>query len=66
MGTCHLLVAGHCYLWMGHRCGGRGGCCAWGCQCHPSALWAGVCGVVEKAIVDVAHPDGCATSAAWW
>ena len=42
-----------------------GGHCAWGCQCHPSALWVGVCGV-EKAIVDMAHPSGCAMSATWW
>ena len=42
-----------------------GGRCAWGCRRRPSALRAGVCGV-EKAIVDVAHLDGCATSAAWW
>ena len=39
---------------------------AWGCRSRPSALWAGVRGVVEKAMVDVAHPSGCATSAAWW
>ena len=42
-----------------------GGRCAWGCRRRPSALWAGVRGV-EKAIVEVAHLDGCATSAAWW
>ena len=55
-----LLSVDGASLW---RTGGR---CAWGCQCRPSALWAGVCGVVEKAIIDVAHLDGCATSAAWW
>ena len=32
------------------------GRCVWGCRCCPFALWAGVHGVVEKAIVDVAHP----------
>ena len=32
-----------------------GGHCAWHCQHHPSALWAGVRGVVEKAIVGVPH-----------
>ena len=52
-----LSVDGALLWWVGGRC-------AWGCQRRPSALWAGVCGVVEKAIVNVAHPDGCAMSAA--
>ena len=58
-GRSSLFVEGASLWWVG-------GCCAWGCQRRPSALWAGVCGVVEKAIVDVAHPDGCGMSAAWW
>ena len=57
-GRSSLFVDGASLWW-------AGGCCAWGCRRHPSALWAGVRGV-EKAIVDVAHPDGCAMSAAWW
>ena len=57
-GRSSLFVEGASLWWAGGRC-------AWGCRRRPSALWAGVRGV-EKAIVDVAHPDGCATSAAWW
>ena len=33
-----------------------GGRCVWGCRCRSFALWVGVRGVVEKAIVNVAHP----------
>ena len=57
-GRSSLFVGGASLWWAGGRC-------AWGCQHRPSALWAGVRGV-EKAIVDVAHPDRCATSATWW
>ena len=53
-----LFVDGASLWWAGGRC-------AWGCQRRPSALWVGVHGV-EKAIIDVAHLDGCAMSATWW
>ena len=57
-GRSSLFVDGASLWWAGR-------CCAWGCRRRPSALWAGIRGV-EKAIVDVAHLYGCATSAAWW